>query len=714
MLYEVLFHTAAYAKQEWRNAQPWNAPTSAVVAPGATRVSVRLQLAPTIEGVPDALLAAGLPVARRAVGDAAHRPEGRSARAAVAFNLELRNASAGPPGALAIATRPPRAAAGSAARRACRRALEPRHTGRHRHPRVRKRPHADRALSAARAGGGARPPVRRPHLAEGVATPTRRTRGGAAPFMGYDASRDGSALLEEPRVFMGGLSDEAGAAAPLAMAMKQLGQPQGRGGEARGIRPRDGLGGSTRHGKTNERRHFLQGADYSVRASMLYWSEELDGQPERMQATTPALWTACHKCWPKCYWMHCWSEKRSLETWRSYNYPHVAAVYWSLYRLARSTTRRSRRARAGVVPDSGGADGGGNVEVWRQGARHVAMGPDGGLGLCARPPRRRGGGLAAEAAPLREMVSVGWQVAQDAFPYGSSSVGLDRARGDQHVAAVARPPRRRQQDGGRDPRTRVTCRTGRTAARRGRYWDFTINGKTQWGNEREFHHYGSTLNAIRSSTTSRVPAARLLSSARPRRHLTNIDESSAASMAWHGDLASSAATSTRATTASATVTGDRRARTSRASARLVCLLRSRERRNGGGGGGCETAGTAARGAARRLPGRRLHRAARRGLDGRGGADRRLRRLSARQHRPPPRPRRRAVGGSDIRASRARLPPRPPPAPSPLRACSPASSTSATGHRHRRRRARARCRCASPRAASSRSCSRRGDGAVNTS
>ena len=30
-----------------------------------------------------------------------------------------------------------------------------------------------------------------------------------------------------------------------------------------------------------------------------------------------------------------------------------------------------------------------------------------------------------------------------------------------------------------------------------RYWDFVINGKTQWGNEREFHHYGSTLNAVR-------------------------------------------------------------------------------------------------------------------------------------------------------------------------------------------------------------------------
>ena len=33
------------------------------------------------------------------------------------------------------------------------------------------------------------------------------------------------ALLDEPRIFMDGLSDESGAAAPLAMAIKQLGAP---------------------------------------------------------------------------------------------------------------------------------------------------------------------------------------------------------------------------------------------------------------------------------------------------------------------------------------------------------------------------------------------------------------------------------------------------------------------------------------------------------
>lgn len=32
----------------------------------------------------------------------------------------------------------------------------------------------------------------------------------------------------------------------------------------------------------------------------------------------------------------CWDKARSETRWRSYNYPHVTALYWSLYRLARN------------------------------------------------------------------------------------------------------------------------------------------------------------------------------------------------------------------------------------------------------------------------------------------------------------------------------------------------------------------------------------------
>ena len=63
-------------------------------------------------------------------------------------------------------------------------------------------------------------------------TPTTAcARGVWQAFMGSDAALNaghGAALLEEPRVFMGGMSDESGASAPLAMAIKQLGLPVAR------------------------------------------------------------------------------------------------------------------------------------------------------------------------------------------------------------------------------------------------------------------------------------------------------------------------------------------------------------------------------------------------------------------------------------------------------------------------------------------------------
>ena len=72
-----------------------------------------------------------------------------------------------------------------------------------------------------------------------------------------------------------------------------------------------------------------------------------------------------------------------------------------------------------------------------------------------------------------------------------------------------------------------------------RYWDFTINGKTQWGNEREFHHYGSTLNAIAVLDSYRAYPRRhhllQLGACALLGHLSNIHPSGAASMAWHGD-----------------------------------------------------------------------------------------------------------------------------------------------------------------------------------
>ena len=62
--YELLFHSAGFARREWRHATPWNVPTSARIAAGARRTyGVRLVLAPSPRTVEHTLLQAGHPVA---------------------------------------------------------------------------------------------------------------------------------------------------------------------------------------------------------------------------------------------------------------------------------------------------------------------------------------------------------------------------------------------------------------------------------------------------------------------------------------------------------------------------------------------------------------------------------------------------------------------------------------------------------------------------
>ena len=85
-------------------------------------------------------------------------------------------------------------------------------------------------------------------------------------LLGTDADKDGGrggALLEDPRVFMGGLSDESGAAASLAMASKQLGLPV----QSEVDQLEEYVHETLWAGAAGERKRFLQGKDYSVRLS---------------------------------------------------------------------------------------------------------------------------------------------------------------------------------------------------------------------------------------------------------------------------------------------------------------------------------------------------------------------------------------------------------------------------------------------------------------
>ena len=298
---------------------------------------------------------------------------------------------------------------------------------------------------------------------------------------------------------MAGGSDESGAAAPLSMAVKQLGQPSPDEIDKLEAYVHETLWAGKDLGGGGDPAHFLQNAEYAVRASMLYWSDALQAAPEAAIAAAPATAKACQKCWPKCYWMHCWSEKRSRETWRAYNYPHVATTYWALYRVGRHfAPPLTKRASWQWYLKQAGRTA---AAMWRYAGRGRDTSQWGlmvgsAFQLVLDDLEREG--FEEEAAPLREMVKqrLGkW--AQMVFPYGSEfpwdSTGQEEIntwllRSGKYAAA-------NKTVGAVLAYSSLMPHWAYCGSAR-RYWDFVINGKLVWGNEREFHHYGSTLNAI--------------------------------------------------------------------------------------------------------------------------------------------------------------------------------------------------------------------------
>ncbi|KRM60698.1 hypothetical protein FC26_GL000177 [Paucilactobacillus vaccinostercus DSM 20634] len=115
-------------------------------------------------------------------------------------------------------------------------------------------------------------------------------------FITFDRDTNQKVLSEE-RSYISGVSDEAGAGPNLLMAVKNELMPDRKQIQFLEKYVDDVLWGN------------LQNSDYSIKAS-LYYNDN--------------------------HSIYSWNKTRSEETWRAYNYPHQAAIYWSLYRLARN------------------------------------------------------------------------------------------------------------------------------------------------------------------------------------------------------------------------------------------------------------------------------------------------------------------------------------------------------------------------------------------
>jgi hypothetical protein len=121
-------------------------------------------------------------------------------------------------------------------------------------------------------------------------------------------------VKEDSRVWIAGLSDEGGAGGWLGAIMKQLVQPDPKEIEKLQLFVDHTLWGGLQLSEGPEK--------FGVKKSLFYY------QPDEMPAGTYSK-DVNYKTWAA------WNHKAANDLGRSYNYPHVVAAHWALYRIGR-------------------------------------------------------------------------------------------------------------------------------------------------------------------------------------------------------------------------------------------------------------------------------------------------------------------------------------------------------------------------------------------
>jgi len=122
-------------------------------------------------------------------------------------------------------------------------------------------------------------------------------------------------VVQDSRVWISGLSDEGGAGGWLGAVMKQLVEPNKQEIEKLQQFIDKTLWGGIQYNTADTLK-------YGVKKSVFYYEPKLMPEGTYSKDVNYKTWAA-------------WDKKGSDDPGRSYNYPHVAAAYWTMYRLAR-------------------------------------------------------------------------------------------------------------------------------------------------------------------------------------------------------------------------------------------------------------------------------------------------------------------------------------------------------------------------------------------
>ena len=298
-----MVHTQAFAEDEWRDATPWNPPTSATLAPGATRTyGVKFLPASEIRNIEATLVQNDRPVAVGIPGYVL--PMDIEGRLFIKHKHKVARFAVEPAGALDVK----RDGLGVF--------------------RVRGKTWGRARLALTYDDGATQ------SISYYVTKPSAQAVADLGNFlftrqwfddpndpfhrspsvMSYDREAN-KIVTQDSRVWIAGLGDEGGSGSWLAAAMKEFGQPRREEIEKYEQFIDRVLWGALQYEDGPNK--------YGVRKSLFYYSPQ-DVPPFKYD---PALdWTT----WTS------WKKVDAESIGRGYNYPHVIAAYWSMYRLARN------------------------------------------------------------------------------------------------------------------------------------------------------------------------------------------------------------------------------------------------------------------------------------------------------------------------------------------------------------------------------------------
>jgi hypothetical protein len=464
--YEWMVHSKAYAENEWKNADQWNVPTSTILKPNETRTyALQFILSGPAKDTESKLVENDRPVAISVPGYVL--PKDVDAKLFVNYKKKIKSITAYPDQALTIHS------AGLTKNGWKSYSIKGNTWGRARLSIV----YEDGLMQTV--NYKVIEPEAKVIASYGNFLTTKQwfdqahdvfKRSPSAITYDYEKQQQ---VVQDSRAWIAGLSDEGGAGSWLGAMMKQLVQPE-----------KSEVDKLQKFVDTVMFRNIQlkEGPNkYGVRKSLFFY------QPDSMPKNTYAS-DINFKTWAA------WPAKEANNLGRSYNYPHVAAAHWIMYRLARNYK--------GLVEQS----------TWKQ---HLVDAAETGMAMIQFAPYYaqfgqmegtvfyliltdlKNEGLADEAAKLEGAMKKRadhWRTLE--YPFGSEMPWDSTGQEEVFVWSDYF---------GYDDKAKVTvdailaympvvphwAYNGNAR----RYWDFLYGGKLQRV-ERMIHHYGSGLNAI--------------------------------------------------------------------------------------------------------------------------------------------------------------------------------------------------------------------------